>query len=276
MKKTTTGVVTPIALICINKSRLKVYHKETTPTYYLEKAQEFQIELFNPTSNTVLAKVELNGNLISQGGLVLRPGERIFLERYLDIPKKFMFDTYEVSNNEEVQKAIQNNGEFKVVFYNESLKFYDLGSNITYITNPSTLTINGTPNYNLYGLFNGTTNSNNTVPSYNISTTNSYSNTANGSINLSNTVNTSYTSNSIEIGSIETGRVEAGSNSNQTFKHVDKTFDSFAFHTVEYKLLPASQRINTAEDINVRRYCTSCGKKSTKTDNFCSQCGNKL
>ena len=57
MKKTTNGVVTPIALICINKSRLKVYHKEKTPTYYLQKGQEFQIELFNPTSETVLAKI---------------------------------------------------------------------------------------------------------------------------------------------------------------------------------------------------------------------------
>jgi hypothetical protein len=275
MKQTTNGVVTPIALICINKSRLKVYHKETTPTYYLEKSQEFQIELFNPTSNTVLAKVQLNGNLISQGGLVLRPGERIILERYLDVPKKFMFDTYEVSNTEEVQKAIENNGDFKVMFYKESKDFYIRGSNITFVTSPATLTVNnGTGSSNPFDTYNRRINLSTTVPSYNTSTTNLYNSTA-GSFNLSNTVS-SYTSNSIEIGSIETGRVEAGSNSNQTFKHVDKTFDSFAFHTVEYKLLPASQRINTAEDINVRRYCTNCGKKFNKTDKFCSQCGNKL
>ena len=76
--------------------------------------------------------------------------------------------------------------------------------------------------------------------------------------------------------SIETGRVEAGSSSDQKFEYVNKSFDYYAFHTVECKLLPISQKINTAEDINIKRYCTNCGKKSIKTDKFCSQCGNKL
>jgi hypothetical protein len=75
--------------------------------------------------------------------------------------------------------------------------------------------------------------------------------------------------------SIETGRVEQGSNSDQTFKYVNKNFEFFAFHTVEYKMLPVSQKVNTAEDINIKRYCTQCGAKVGKTDNFCSSCGKK-
>ena len=260
MKQTTTGVVMPIALICINKSRLKVNHKENNPTYYLQKGQEFQIELFNPTLNTVLAKIQLNGNSISQGGLVLRPGERIFLERYLDVAKKFMFDTYEVSDTEEVKKAIENNGDFKVEFYKESIPSYVYGTNVTYVTQPSTLTIHGTPIYNTYT----------TSPiagSFNITTSNS------STYNLTDTA-VSYNTNNTSK-SIETGRVEAGSSSEQTFQNVNNTFDYYPFHKVEYKLLPASQKINTSEDINVRRYCTNCGTKQKPEFKFCPSCGKK-
>ena len=75
--------------------------------------------------------------------------------------------------------------------------------------------------------------------------------------------------------SLETGRVEKGSHSNQEFNYVNKSFEYYAFHTIEYKLLPISQKINTANDLNVKRYCTSCGSKLGKTDKFCSKCGKK-
>jgi hypothetical protein len=75
--------------------------------------------------------------------------------------------------------------------------------------------------------------------------------------------------------SIETGRVEQGSHSNQTFKTVNKDFEYFAFHTIEAKLLPVSQKVNTAADINVKVYCTNCGTKLGKGHKFCSTCGTK-
>ena len=114
-KKNYEAPSVPTAMIAVNKSRLKVYNNTgDMPTYYLQKGQEFQIELFNPTTDVILAKIILNGNPISQGGLVLNPGQRVFLDRYLDVAKKFLFDTYEVSNSEEVKKAIEKNGDFKV------------------------------------------------------------------------------------------------------------------------------------------------------------------
>jgi hypothetical protein len=110
----------PTANLAVNKSRVKLYNKQgDLPTYYLQKGQEFQIELFNPTTDAILAKITLNGNVISQGGLVINPGQRIFLDRYLDVAKKFLFDTYEVANTQEVKEAIVNNGDFKVEFYRE-------------------------------------------------------------------------------------------------------------------------------------------------------------
>lgn len=271
-----TGTAVPQAQICINKSRLKVYNKDKEPTYYLEKGQEFQIELFNPTSDTVLAKIHLNGKAISQGGLILKPGQRVFLERYLDVAKKFMFDTYEVSNTEEVKKAIEDNGDFKVEFYKESNPVYLYNSSVTTYNTNNPYTLTGT--YNTTPLYNGTLNLTGGI-------TSTYSTNGLGLVNCSNTntytndsfVNTSDTPNvkkSLKR-SIETGRVEAGSNSNQTFEYVNKSFDYYAFHKLEYKLLPVSQKINTAEDINVKRYCTNCGAKQKPEFKFCPSCGKK-
>jgi hypothetical protein len=48
---------------------------------------------------------------------------------------------------------------------------------------------------------------------------------------------------------IETGRVEEGSVSDQKFKTVNKNFDYFPFHTLEYKLMPLSQKINTKQKV---------------------------
>ena len=121
MKQTYSTPSVTTANIAVNKSRIKLYTKAgQMPTYYLQSGQEFQIELFNPTSDVILAKIHLNGKAISQTGLVLNPGQRVFLDRYLDVAKKFLFDTYEVSNTEEVKKAIEDNGDLKVEFYRES------------------------------------------------------------------------------------------------------------------------------------------------------------
>ena len=298
MKQTITGPSMPMAAICINKSRLKTYHKEKTPTFYLEKGQEFQIELFNPTTDTILAKIQLNGNQISQGGLVLRPGERVFLERYLDVARKFKFDTYEVANTAEVQKAIEDNGDFKVEFYRESRPTYLYGSSITISSSPITRTnidynSTGNPNPSLRSF--GTTSAGNTFNTTGMlnasnSTSSYFSNSSLAagassytsdvpvmdSLSLSDEVATPMKSlRSRSKKNIETGRVEAGSSSSQKLEYVSKSFDYWPFHTLEYKLLPISQKINSTDDINVKRYCHHCGAKQKPEFKFCPSCGTK-
>jgi hypothetical protein len=298
MKQTITGPSMPMAAICINKSRLKIYHKEKTPTFYLEKDQEFQIELFNPTTDTILAKIQLNGNQISQGGLVLRPGERVFLERYLDVARKFKFDTYKVSNTAEVQKAIEDNGDFKVEFYRESRPIYLYDSSITISSDPITRTnidynSTGNPNPSLRSF--GTTSAGNTFNTTGMlnasnSTSSYFSNSSLAagassytsdvpvmdSLSLSDEVATPMKSlRSRSKKNIETGRVEAGSSSSQKLEYVSKSFDYWPFHTLEYKLLPISQKINSTDDINVKRYCHHCGAKQKPEFKFCPSCGTK-
>ncbi len=285
----------PTANLAINKSRIKLYNKTgSMPTYYLEKGQEFQIELFNPTSDTVLAKIHLNGKAITQGGLVVKPGQRVFLERYIDVAKKFLFDTYDVNNTAEVRKAIEDNGDFKVQFYRESQPTYFCGGSFGGYNQFNGNLGNyhtGTPQHflrssgTISGGMNNTTYTTNSVnsssrgfagasASYSDGTTSmdflSMDNSLKDAEQLKRSVLRAKSSKSIE-----TGRVEMGAASSQKLQYVDTKFDSYAFHTVEYKMLPLSQKVNTSEDLNVKRYCSNCGAKHKPSNKFCPSCGTK-
>ena len=122
------GPIQPEAFVTKRRQRIKQFKSNDSyeNIVYLNNGDEFEIELFNPRSTKVFAEIELNGVSL-KNGMVLRPGERVFLERYFDEPKKFLFETYEVDENDSnVQQAIKNNGKIVVKFYNEyiPLNFY--------------------------------------------------------------------------------------------------------------------------------------------------------
>lgn len=300
MKTTINSVAQPTVNLTINKSRLKIDNSTSEPTYYLKDGQEFQLELFNPTKTRVLAKIKLNGNLISQGGIVLRPGERIFLERYLDIAKKFLFETYEVdSEDSDVKAAIQNNGAVEVDFYDEDVT-------------PSYLPLISYPyNYNTYTYYNGNLNGTGGILGGNITTCGGVVGQTTTNINCSNTASfdssLSFSSSCIADASnglaggatlsnhnpnirsvkglkkakvetkatIETGRIESGGSSSQKLKSVNYKFNYWVSSSVKYKILPLSEKINTIDDLKVKLYCHECGTKLSKGHKFCSNCGTK-
>ena len=244
-----TGLAVPQSFITKGKQRLKQH----TDTVYLKNGDEFEIELYNPKNYKVLAKIELNGNSIGNG-IVLRPGERVFLERYLDEAKKFKFDTYFVDGeNKQSLNAIRNNGDVVVRFYDEYIQpLWNTGTT-TWTTYPNTITYtSGTPYLG------------------NVFTTNS----------LSGTLSTtsafySNTSNTIRSQSLETGRVERGSNSNQSFEYDSTTFNTYTSETNWWKLKPQSTKPVVREDLVT--YCTECGAKRKKdTHKFCPHCGTKF
>ena len=242
----------PTAFITVGKQRIK----QNKGTVYLENNQNFELELFNPTQNDLLAKIEIDGKLISNSGIVLRPGERVFLDRYLDTNNKFLFKTYQVGNSDEVKKAIDNNGKLKISFYSEYIQPTYLNS---YWYHPYNIT---------YG--SGMTE---------VSTfTNSSSNTATLDFmpnENSTTHRPSPSTRKLSRKTIETGKTEKGEASSQSFTYIDKQFNSWTTHTVEWKILPKSQKPATAEDIRVK-YCTGCGTKMKKTSwKFCPSCGTK-
>lgn len=284
----------PTANIAINKSRIKVYKKNSDmPTYYLQKGQEFQIELFNPTTDKILAKISLNNNPIAQGGLVLNPGQRVFLDRYIDVAKKFKFDTYEVANTSEVKEAIKENGDFKVEFFKEEqprpiLRFDNTPRR--YFSDP----YNHPYNQPVYGgPLIGTCD---TGMAYGASITTTSLNTSdtNGvcldALDFNPEAVKSSVSSSLRGASgqtkrrkvlkskksIETGRVEAGSNSEQKLQTVNYNFERTSFCTITYKMLPVSQKVNTVKDTKVAQYCVECGNKQKANNKFCPNCGNRV
>lgn len=275
----------PTANIAINKSRIKVYDKKSdVPTYYLKKGQEFQIELFNPTTDIILAKISLNNKAIAQGGLVLKPGQRVFLERYIDVERKFKFDTYNVANTAEVKEAIKENGDFKVEFYRqqEVRPLLHLNTSPTWRTNYPVYGSNTTTGGYARGLTTTSFNASNTT---NIAA--SGSDITLDSLDLSDVPvaagaasaggqSAKKKTRSKKSKSIETGRVEMGSQSSQKLETVHYDFERWAFHTVTYKMLPVSQKVNTVKDTKVVRYCVECGNKQKPNNKFCPNCGTRL
>ncbi|NBU82497.1 MAG: zinc ribbon domain-containing protein, partial [Flavobacteriaceae bacterium] len=234
---------------------------------------EFEIELYNPSRNTVLSKIKINGNFISGGGIILRPGERVFLERYLDVPNKFKFETYTVDSTNETMNAIANNGDVEILFYDEEdiidVRLNSYPWDTTYkVTNFTT-----TGGY-VYG------NTSNDIIGGNSFTTTSLT-SFNGDVN-NNIRSNKYDQkprrweNRIKKSkSVETGRVEKGSSSDQSFKTVSKNFNSWTVSTSVWKLLPESQRPVEKRDLIEK--CPKCSTKVKKSSwKFCPECGHQL
>jgi hypothetical protein len=291
--QTKTGM--PCAYISKDRKRLKQFGQ----TVYLNNGEEFELELFNPSSTTVLAKIKLDGSYISGGGIVLKPGQRVFLERYLDDARKFKFETYEVDGtSNEVLDAISGNGDVVIDFFDE-YKQPVWNNPITYVGGSFGGPIH-TYNSNPFTLTGGYVGNTTTTTSTNYSSTNtpgvsfnttSVNNTFAGpnkrgilgpnkkgvlrSLKSKPNSRSEVTMDMLSMDSIETGRVEKGGSSDQSFKTVDKTFNHHTCASSVWKILPMSQKVYEKQDLKV--YCTNCGKKRKKdSDKFCSSCGNKF
>lgn len=246
-----------IAEITVKRNSIKKYQND----YYLKNGQEFEILLRNNTQDVVLATIKLNGKLISNSGIVLEPGRRVYLERYLDQNSKFIFETYKVDNSTESLRAIENNGNIEIQFYKEKQI-----QPIYYFPQP---TVTYTPNYRgCY--FNSTIGSNSTSIGYsplmncNITTS---SNTYD--LNVSKSLKSK-----VSLDEVETGRVGKGSTSNQSFQNYNGEFETSAFKIVRLKILPFSLKPLEVRDLV--EYCVFCGTKNRKGNyHFCPKCGKK-
>lgn len=244
----TTNITTlqPEAFITVKKNRLKLYEDKN---HYLKNKSNFEIELFNPTSAKVLAKIWINDKLMSAAGIVVMPGQRVYLERFLDEPKKFQFNTYEVDDVKETEKAREKNGLVKVSFFGEVTS----RSNYWYGTTAS-------GNNNLLLGNSGTS----------ITTTGTYTGNISFTSGVVSTSNTAY-----NIKSVETGRVAEGGKSEQEFSNTSGNFSDWAWNTYEFHLLPESLKAIEASDI--RNYCGECGVRIRKSSwKFCPNCGETL
>ena len=241
-------VPAPCAFITVKKQRLR----QDGSQVYMKDQTEFEIELYNPTKNKVLATIEMNGQSISSSGIILKPGQRVFLERFLDSDKKFLYETYQVNNNDVVKEAIQDNGKVTVKFHKESntpvYRGYQYGSVFT------------TPN------------------SFNWSEI-TYTNNINNNVIRSNNINDikTFFTNSANVVSdrkIETGMVEEGSKSDQELKSTNGKFDWYYTWIDEWQIMPYSQQPKTTKDLVEK--CVKCTAKLKSNYKFCPECGNEV
>ena len=243
--------------IAKNKSLLKEYQNRIV---YLNDGDEFQIMLFNPTESKIAAKIKINGSQIPNM-VVLRPGERVWLDRYLHVNRKFKFSTYTVDKSNEALNAIRNNGTIEISFYYEQVKRNDIiicDSAISTVTTtlPKTYPITGE------------------LTSASTAGFPSVSTAYYASSNLG--VNTAITSEcSTKISEeLETGRIEEGGISEQRFDKDYSDFSYYSFKTETIKILPISQKPYNKQDIE-KKYCAECGRKLNPKFKYCPGCGAK-
>lgn len=268
----------PHANISIKRNRLKKSASSDSgiTTIYMVNGTEFEIELDNNTQEIWLAKITFNDKLISTSGLVLRPGEHQFIERFLDENRKFLFDTYKVSKGR--KKAIANNGKVEIEFFKERKPvMWASFAPKTYPIFPVY------PTYPVYRRpFFDYNNDDNYTPfvvnnSGHFTAGMTGSTTMFSSLSGGNVSDAKFSADKSEPtlampdfakNLIETGRIEKGSESEQEFVTVDLDFETYCSHRVEYQILPLSQK-KFVEVKNLRQYCTSCGRRRKKSENFC-------
>lgn len=234
----------PSAFITINKSRRRVYSGNSI---FLPNNSDFEIELFNPTQGKIGVEFSFNGTPI-ESMLILNPGQRVFLERYLTENKKFNFSTYDVENTNEVKEAIAKNGDVEIRFFREVVP-----------VNPTRPFNLGRVDYSLSYLH---------APTY-------CNKRSNDVIDLAPIdgvfINTLYNT------TTETGRVDKGEASSQLLRTVEATFETYAFYIINYKIYPESQKsFVTKKDISSRT-CRRCNHyiRNNKA-RYCDACGEKL
>lgn len=255
------------AHLSINNNRLKQYNGGK---YYLNDNDEFQLELTNDSINRVLVKIKLNGKFISTNGLILNANSHHYLERYIDTNRKFKFKTFDVDDVKETKKAREQNGKVEVFFYEE---ITPIPYSISYTPEwypTSTTTFGGQPLYrsvlsaNTVNCTSGNITASNTNTVFNTST--EFGETFDGKGDGSR---------SIEPSQVETGRVDEGGKSKQSFQPTTGQFSSFISKKVEFQILPSSQKPMEVNEL--REYCSECGIRIRKRSwKFCPQCGHKL
>ena len=72
---------------------------------------------------------------------------------------------------------------------------------------------------------------------------------------------------------IETGRINEGENSNQTFTYSSNTFEDKSIYSLDYQILPISLKPYEG----IKTYCSECGTKIRHQNwKYCTNCGTKL
>lgn len=252
-----------LAKIGVNKSLLKEFDVNGSRTVYMEDGTEFQIQLFNSYQHKIAVDIYIENESIGNQ-LILDPGERCWLERFMDKHSKFKFRTYTVEGDAETRNAIAHNGEIKIIYRrverkhdNYLHKTWADPYGTTYISKGidlNTICLNSNANY--------------------------ASNTVANSMLLGASIENSVKSSNLDleyttvVDTIETGRIDEGSYSSQSFTTIDVDIKE-TLKTEYIKILPQSQKPYTTSDLH-KIYCVECGHKLNQRYKYCPYCGTKV
>ena len=177
-----------------------------------------------------------------------------------------------MENSPQAIAAIANNGRVRVTFYEETVKPLPVVPP-TWGTTTTIVPDGGWQWFSGSSLTNGIDYSN-----INSTTNTCYFSNTSGELNISAQASSGRKlsrSKSLLSNSIETGRTEMGSHSNQSFNTTSGDFNSWPTVTVEWQILPESQK--PVEVDKIRSYCTSCGTRVRASSwKFCPSCGEKF
>lgn len=270
-----------IVNLLVNNDRQKVHSKETDPTLYLKDEQEFELELISHFQKTIGIKIKINGSYISQSHLIMKPGERIVLDRFIDKPNKFKFSEYNLGiKGDEYTETSKNfynmseQGFIEVEAYRAYQEFQIQKINEPYIT------LGGSFGANNYNQYYNNTNYNTTITCNDLNSMNYVC----GDSTISNFKSFNEVSNvtneilskslNIEPEMEKGGEINEGSKSQQTFEYVNTSFSTYKSYSYKFRLKPISSKPIEVSDL--KKYCTECGKKANKEHKFCANCGTKL
>lgn len=263
--------------ITVNKDRRRTRTKDGYKVVYLEDGQPFELLITNPTEETVAAQISFQGEK-QQKELVIYPGQRIYLDRFIEENRTLQFFTYDVPEDNE--KYTNKNGLIEIEFFKKkrnqapSQYYYYTDSIPTYRQSPRVwceVSHDMPPKLSDGGLGYTDKKSWKEKIRSNVKINLDFD-THVGDTSTESTDTRSYSTETTDSSTFETGRIGKGSSSSDTrFKNVDMLFESTPFEKHVYKLTPASKSNSGAV-----RYCTDCGLKREKNFNFCPKCGVKF
>jgi len=250
----------PSARIAVNKNVLTTEIVNRVETVFMKNGTEFEIEIYNPLKTKIAIDVQINQVNFDRPMIVLRPGERVWLDCDMLTKKKFLFETYDVENTKETQEAIENNGDIIIRVYLQREHIPEI-----YFNNFNNF-FHQIPDY-VYGgpVYDGPLYGNVEV---------SYTNSNSTYLPGDDITKTGMSVNSLGTPTIETGMIADGDDSDMKFKNDNSDYNSNYTHLFKYKILPEStKKLYSKKDII--KFCIGCGRKQKKNDKYCAACGIK-
>lgn len=249
--------------------------REFKDTVYIPFGSEYSILLKNLNTARALINIYIDGDNVVPGGLVLRAGQELDLERAIrnnNLTEGNKFKFIERTGKIEDHRGIKlEDGLIRVEYQFE--KVYQRQDGIQW--NPyhiqqydsHSTTILRSAEHRHPGV---------ACSDYSYSATSASLNDISASASLntwSDTIATSATSQT------ETGITVAGSKSEQKFSTVSSFTCEPEKHNIIFKLLGETAENKTIREpitVKAKPKCTTCGKQNKATAKFCSDCGTAL